>query len=134
MCIHYIDNRLWSAFFQNATVNLPYETYLHNSRVTLYGGVLQGIHTLNISLDGVFTIYPPARINNSDSPGSKMIHFNSLSILDGGRFEFNGSAEENDDINIVLDGELAIQGGGIMSGNKMNITGELMKYSKPLLC
>lgn len=63
-----------------------------------------------------------------------MIHFNSLSILDGGRFEFNGSAEENDNINIVLDGELAIQGGGIMSGNKMNITGELMKYSKPLLC
>ena len=81
-------------------MNLPYNTYLHDSRVTLYGGVLQGIHTLNISLDGVFTIYPPARLNTSShgSLVSKELRLNSIIILDGGRFEFTGTTEDLDKV------------------------------------
>ena len=114
---------------QNGTVNLPYNTYLHDSRVTVYGGVLQGIHTLNISLDGVFTIYPPARRNTSHgSLVSKELHLNSIIILDGGRFEFTGTTEDRDKLDIVLGGGLVVQGGGVMSGNYLNISGKEMTF------
>ena len=42
-------------------MNLPYETYLKDSVVTLYGGVVSGIHTLNISLGGAFIAHPKAK-------------------------------------------------------------------------
>ena len=115
---------------QHARVNLPYNTYLHDSRVTLYGGVLQGVHTLNVSLDGVFTIYPPARLNTSSSSSSsspsssKELRLNSIVVLDGGRLEFTGSTEDADAMTIVLDGGLVVQGGGVLSANDLHVRGQ----------
>lgn len=38
-------------------------------------------------------------------------------------FEFTGIAEDSDELNITLDGGLVIQGGGIMRGNKLSVSG-----------
>ncbi|KAL8620488.1 hypothetical protein ACOMHN_056880 [Nucella lapillus] len=109
--------------YQNGTVNLPYNTYLHQSRVTLYGGVLQGVHTLNLSLGGVFTIYPPARLNASGGQqGAKELRLNSMVILDGGRFEFTGLTHSHDTLSVVLEGGLVVHGGGVMTGNNIHVS------------
>ena len=106
--------------FQNGTVNLPYDTFLKDCTVTLYGGVLRGVHTLNISLGGSFIAYPPAALGSGEPS-----HFNldSISILDGGVFRYEGHAEQEDAVVISLDGSLVVHGGGQLIGNKITVKG-----------
>ncbi|XP_033745591.1 uncharacterized protein LOC117331105 [Pecten maximus] len=100
--------------YENATVNLPYETFLLDCRVILYGGVLQGVEKLNISMDGSFTIYPPAQLGYSQK-----VVLNSIDILDGGFFNFQGNAENDSLIEIILDGGFHVHGGGEMQANNL---------------
>lgn len=104
-------------------MNLPYDTYLRDCRITLYGGLLRGVATLNISLDGSFTVYPPARLNNSLSSRNDFV-MDSITILDGGVFKFMGTAEENNGLNVTLTGSLHIQGGGEFRTNNIYLQGQ----------
>ena len=49
---------------KDAKVNLPYDTFLFNAVITLYGGELLGMKRVRISLNGAFTVYPPAQIHS----------------------------------------------------------------------
>ena len=104
-------------------MNLPYDTYLQDCRITLYGGILRGVATLNISLDGSFTVYPPARLNNSHSNSHDFV-MDSITILDGGLFSFVGTAEGNNKLNVTLTGSLHIQGGGEFRTNNIYLQGQ----------
>ena len=99
---------------------MPYDTFLKDCTVTLYGGVLRGVHTLSISLGGSFIAYPPAALDSGESS-----HFNldSISILDGGVFRYEGRTEQEDAVVISLDGSLVVHGGGQMFGNKITVKG-----------
>ena len=103
---------------QNASVNLPVDTYLKDSVVADYGGILASVETLDISLGGAFRSYPPA-------DHSPVIYdfFNTISILDGGVFEFFGTAADGDLLNIQLNGSLMIRGGGEMIVNNLELYG-----------
>lgn len=48
---------------------------------------------------------------------------NSITILDGGLFEYKGDASNNNKLNIMLDGSLHIRGGGIFKVNNLNLEG-----------
>lgn len=48
---------------------------------------------------------------------------NSITILDGGLFEYKGDAANNNKLNIMLDGSLHIRGGGIFKVNNLNLEG-----------
>ena len=106
--------------FQHGTVNLPYDTYLMDSVVTLYGGILRGVETLNISLDGSFIAYPPAQLG-SDEPS--VYNLNSITVLDGGLFKYIGYTEAGDGLIVNLDGGFAVRGGGLVEVNKLTLSG-----------
>lgn len=89
----------------------------------MYGGLLRGVATLNISLDGSFTVYPPARLNNSLSSRNDFV-MDSITILDGGVLKFMGTAEENNRLNVTLTGSLHIQGGGEFRTNNIYLQGQ----------
>ncbi|KAK3576663.1 hypothetical protein CHS0354_004948 [Potamilus streckersoni] len=108
--------------YEEASVNLPYDTYLRDSSVILYGGILESLNTLNISLNGAFILYPPARLNKTQSDRSSTLYLNSISILDGGVFRYEGTPQNNDELRIVLDGGLVIRGGGELHANKLHLT------------
>ena len=103
---------------QNASANLPIDTYLKDSTVADYGGILAGIQTLNISLGGAFRSYPPA-----DHSAVVYDFLNTISVLDGGVFQFYGTAADGDLLNIVMNGSLMIRGGGEMIVNNLELYG-----------
>ena len=106
-------------------MNLPFDTYLRDCRVTLYGGILRGVETLNISLDGSFTIYPPARLNNSAGTTDNEFTLNSITVLDGGAFRYMGVAEDDNQMNVILNGSLHVLGGGEFHANNLNLQGKI---------
>ena len=108
---------------QEASVNLPIDTYLKDSSVADYGGVLAGVETLNISLGGAFHSYPPA-----DHSPVVYDFLNTISILDGGLFEFHGTAADSDLLNIHMNGSLMIRGGGEMIVNNLELYGRYFEY------
>jgi len=109
---------------QGGTVNLPFDSYLKDCRVTLYGGLLKGVETLNISLDGTFTVYPPVKHNASSSTEESTFSMNSITILDGGLFDYKGDTANDNKLNIFLDGSLHIRGGGIFQVNSLYLEGK----------
>ena len=113
--------RMSYAVFQNSTVNLPSDTFLKDCTVTLFGGVLRGVHTLNISLGGAFIAYPLAALDSGEPSHFKL---DSISVLDGGLFKYEGHSEEGDAVVISLDGSLIVHGGGQLTGNKITVKGQ----------
>ena len=103
---------------QNATANLPEDTYLKDNTVADHGGTLANIRTLNISLGGAFLSYPP-----DDHARVFYDFFNTISILDGGLFKFFGTAANDDRLVIEMDGDLMIRGGGEMIANNLEVYG-----------
>lgn len=89
--------------------------------VTDYGGTITGLETFNISRGGAVRVYPPS-INE---PFFKNIvyNLNTISILDGGEFIYYGTAEAADVLEINLNGDLMIRGGGVMKANKLKLKG-----------
>lgn len=87
------------------------------------GGLLKGVQKLNISLDGLFTVYPPARLQEHSS----RFEMNSITILDGGKFMFMGKAEDENKLEVILDGGLHVQGGGELEANYIHIEGNHME-------
>ena len=82
---------------------------------------MAGVKTLNISLGGAFRSYPPA-----DHSPVVYDFFNTISILDGGIFEFHGTAADGDRIKIDMEGDLVIRGGGEMIVNNLELSGEYL--------
>ena len=107
--------------YQDGAVNLPHDTYLHDCVVTLYGGTLSGVHTLNISLDGAFIIHPKAKL---DSGTESVFNLNSITVLDGGVMRYEGVTAQNDGLVVNLEGGLVVQGGGVIEGNNIKVKGE----------
>ena len=103
---------------QNAIANLPEDTYLKDNTVADHGGTLANIRTLNISLGGEFLSYPPA-----DHSPVVYDFFNTIHILDGGLFQFFGTAADEDKLTIQMEGDLHIRGGGEMIVNNLDIYG-----------
>ena len=101
-------------------MNLPFDTYLRDSVVTLYGGVLRGVHSLNVSLGGAFIAYPRAALNSGQRSHFRL---HSVTVLDGGRFEYRGRAADADALVIELDGDFTVRGGGFVTANKLLLTG-----------
>ena len=93
--------------------------------MTLYGGLLRGVETLNISLDGAFTVYPPVKHNATSTTEESTFSLNSITILDGGLFDYKGDADNDNKLNILLDGSLHIRGGGIFKVNSLYLEGML---------
>ena len=100
---------------------MPTETYLLNSVITLYGGILRGLKTLNISLGGAFIAYPKAAL---DSGVESYFHLDSITILDGGLFKYEGKANDGDALTVELDGGLVVQGGAQVIANKLTLKGQ----------
>ena len=98
---------------------MPVDTYLKDSSVADYGGILAGVETLNISKGGAFHSYPP-----TDHSAVVYDFLNTISILDGGLFEFHGTAADGDLLNIHMNGSLMIRGGGEMIVNNLELYGE----------
>ena len=103
---------------------MPFDTYLKDCRVTLYGGLLRGVETLNISLAGAFTVYPSVKHNATSVTEESSFSLNSITILDGGLFDYKGDAEHDNKLNIHLDGGLHIRGGGIFKVNNLYLEGQ----------
>ena len=108
---------------QGGTVNLPYDTYLRDCRISLYGGTVQGLQALNISLDGAFYVYPPEKENEGDVIPVNEFELDSITILDGGVFEFFGEPDNDNKLDIKLNGSLTINGGGEFRTNNMYLEG-----------
>ena len=102
---------------------MPVDTYLKDSSVADYGGILAGVETLNISKGGAFHSYPP-----TDHSAVVYDFLNTISILDGGLFEFHGTAADGDLLNIHMNGSLMIRGGGEMIVNNLELYGEYMYF------
>ena len=79
---------------------------------------MDGVRTLNISLGGAFRCYPPA-----DHSAVVYDFLNTISVLDGGVFQFYGTAADSDLLNIHLNGSLMIRGGGEMIVNNLELYG-----------
>ncbi len=102
-------------------MNLPYETYLKHSIVTLYGGLLRGLKVLNVSLGGEFIVYPPTKLD-SDTPS--VLNLNSITVLDGGTLLYQGTVDDWDTLYINLEAGLLVTGGGTVTANRLNVNGK----------
>ena len=95
------------------------DTYLKDCTVSHMGGTLDNVKTLNISLGGRFLSYP-----TEDNPRVVYKNFNTIMVMDGGEFEFFGTAEHGDLLGLELEGDLVVQGGGKMKANQLEVTGK----------
>ncbi|CAH1775844.1 unnamed protein product, partial [Owenia fusiformis] len=109
--------------YDDAKINLPFETYLKDSRVILYGGELLGLKKLNVSLNGEFIAYPEARLfADYDSE----FNLESIEVLDGGILGFEGTAAAEDVMTMSLDA-LIVRGGGLFYANKLDLTAKTIE-------
>ena len=109
-------------FNQDGQANLPADTYLKDVTVYDYGGTITGLETFNISRGGAVKVYPPLLSNPHYVP--IIYNLNTISVLDGGLFQYYGYAEADDVLTVNLTGDLMIRGGGEMYVNKMKLNGK----------
>lgn len=109
-------------------MNLPFDTYLRDCRISLYGGTVQGLQKMNISLDGAFYVYPKEKENENDVMEPNVFELDSIAILDGGLFEYFGEAVNDNKLDITLNGSLSINGGGEFRANNMYLEGIICLY------
>ena len=90
--------------------------------MTLLGGVLRGMETLDISLGGAFTAYPAAKLGSAEA---SVFNLDSITVLDGGIFKYMGNTDNGDELTLSLAGDFEVQGGGTVEVNKLKLTGQL---------
>ncbi|KAI8478546.1 hypothetical protein Bbelb_437250, partial [Branchiostoma belcheri] len=104
--------------YQNGTLGLPHHTYLQDTTLTLYGGKLLGVQTLNISLDGKLDIKATSKIN-TETPGTLVL--NSITVLNGGVLSYLEGPEDEAGLMVQLDGSFTVRGGAEVAANKLYI-------------
>ena len=112
-------------YLQNATVNLPAETFLRGSSVTLYGGVLRGVESVIMSLGGSLIIHPQAKLD-SDIPSA--FNLKAIKIHDGGLLAYKGDSNNGDTLSVQLQNHLIVHGGGRVEFNSMSVTGNIFMF------
>lgn len=106
---------------QNAKVNMPYDTYLRDATIKLYGGRVIGLQRMDISLGGEFHMHPNARINSLTASEMKIEH---LTVMDGGLFRYEGKAEDDDSLQAEVAEDFNVRGGGELYISKMVMHGK----------
>ena len=102
-------------------VRLPLHSIFQGVDLYLSGGKVEQVNDLEIGKHSQLTFSPTAGVN-TDEPSK--ITLDSLLILGGGSMEFTGSTANDDEMRMTLFERLVVRGGGLIQGNKLNITGE----------
>ena len=71
----------------------------------------------------MFQVYPPAELDFSNR-----FEMNSISVLDGGVLAFEGTAEGDSKMEIILEGGLHVHGGGEVKTNNIYLEGMIFVY------
>ncbi|XP_071498055.1 uncharacterized protein [Diadema antillarum] len=107
------------AVYQNGTAHLPPISLFQEVDLTLLGGSVEGVATLEIGKNALLTFDPMACVN---AEAASEMYLDSLLVLGGGALEFTGSVSANQELHMTLDGKLLVRGGGVMRANKLSVT------------
>ena len=102
-------------------VRLPVHSVFQGVDLTLDGGKLEQVLHFEIGKNARLTFSPSAGIN-SDQPSEVIL--DSLLVLGGGEVVFTGDVVDGDEMRMVFSESLVVRGGGLIEGNKLNITGK----------
>lgn len=107
------------AVYENSEVNLPQTTFLRDANITMFGGTVNGIENVDVSLNGGFHLYPEARIY---SDTRSVVNLNRIEVMDGGVFSYRGLAADEDALTLNVNTSFIVRGGGHVYCNKMTLT------------